>query len=90
SNTLSWKSCQGSSLNLPDHRISRWRNYHIPAESSMPHAHTISSRIYSRHQSRLEESSEHSRFTSTHSDKQYLPLRSMLREIVSLQVMLKV
>ncbi|GKA53748.1 hypothetical protein Tco_0747063 [Tanacetum coccineum] len=39
-------------------RTSRWRNYHIPAESSRPHAHTLSSRIYSRHQSRLEESSE--------------------------------
>ncbi|GKA96088.1 hypothetical protein Tco_0818183 [Tanacetum coccineum] len=46
SNTLSWKSCQGSSLNLPDHRgggfslvSNGWRrlssrvvNYHIPAE----------------------------------------------------------
>ncbi|GJY05519.1 hypothetical protein Tco_0371459 [Tanacetum coccineum] len=67
-----------------------WRNYHIPAESSMPHAPTISSRIYSRHLSRLEESSEHSRYTSASSDKQDLPLRSMLREIVSLQVISKV
>ncbi|GJY42429.1 hypothetical protein Tco_0429699 [Tanacetum coccineum] len=70
--------------------LSRWRNYHIPVESSMPHAHTISSRIYSRHQSRLEESSKHSRYTSASFDKQDLPLRSMLREIVSLQVMSKV
>ncbi|GKA20204.1 hypothetical protein Tco_0700193 [Tanacetum coccineum] len=49
SNTLSWKPCQGDSLNLPDHRTSRWRNYHIPAESqSRPHAHTQSSRIHSK------------------------------------------
>ncbi|GJX12963.1 hypothetical protein Tco_0204721 [Tanacetum coccineum] len=71
-------------------RTSRWRSYHIPAESSMPHAHTISSRIYLRHQSRLEESSINSRYTSASSDKQDLPLRSMLREIVILQVMSKV
>ncbi|GJX14039.1 retrovirus-related pol polyprotein from transposon TNT 1-94, partial [Tanacetum coccineum] len=41
SNTLSSKSCQGDSLNLPDHRIYQWRDYHIPAESqSRPHAYT--------------------------------------------------
>nr|GEW30958.1 retrovirus-related Pol polyprotein from transposon TNT 1-94 [Tanacetum cinerariifolium] len=35
SNTLSWKPCQGGSskLNLPAHRISRWRYNLIPAES---------------------------------------------------------
>ncbi|GJT33899.1 hypothetical protein Tco_0924318 [Tanacetum coccineum] len=64
------------SLNLPDHRTSRWHNYHISAESSRPHAHTLSSRIYSSHQSRLEESSEHLRYTSASSDKQDLLQRT--------------
>ncbi|GJR22747.1 hypothetical protein Tco_0971274 [Tanacetum coccineum] len=30
---LSWKPCQGDSLNLPDHRIRRWCYSLIPAKS---------------------------------------------------------
>ncbi|GKG10482.1 hypothetical protein Tco_0341882, partial [Tanacetum coccineum] len=37
---LSWKSCQGDSLNQPDHRYKRWCCSLIPVESdSSPHAH---------------------------------------------------
>nr|GFA00136.1 reverse transcriptase domain-containing protein [Tanacetum cinerariifolium] len=40
SNTLSWKHCQGDSLNLPDHRYKRRCCSLILAESnSLPHAH---------------------------------------------------
>ncbi|GKG53528.1 hypothetical protein Tco_0554928, partial [Tanacetum coccineum] len=41
--------------------------------SSRPYAHTLSSKIHSRHQSRLEESSELQRYTSASSDNQELP-----------------
>ncbi|GJT68908.1 hypothetical protein Tco_1020388 [Tanacetum coccineum] len=38
---LSWKPCQGDSLNLPDHRIRRRCCSLIPAKSdSLPHTHT--------------------------------------------------
>ncbi|GJU00331.1 reverse transcriptase domain-containing protein [Tanacetum coccineum] len=38
---LSWKPCQGDSLNLPDHRYKRRCCSPIPAKSdSLPHAHT--------------------------------------------------
>nr|GEU88532.1 hypothetical protein [Tanacetum cinerariifolium] len=37
---LSWKPCQGDSLNLPDHRIRRQCCSLIPAElDSLPHLH---------------------------------------------------
>ncbi|GJU12818.1 hypothetical protein Tco_1135214 [Tanacetum coccineum] len=38
---LSWKTCQGDSLNLPDHRYKRRCCSAIPAKSdSLPHTHT--------------------------------------------------
>ncbi|GJV40997.1 retrovirus-related pol polyprotein from transposon TNT 1-94 [Tanacetum coccineum] len=47
---LSWKPCQGDSLNLPDHRYRRWCCSLIPAESdSLPHAHAQSTKTYYKH-----------------------------------------
>nr|GEW75955.1 hypothetical protein [Tanacetum cinerariifolium] len=44
---LSWKPCQGDSLNLPDHRFRRRCCSLIPAESdSSPHAHAQTTKIY--------------------------------------------
>nr|GEV85090.1 retrovirus-related Pol polyprotein from transposon TNT 1-94 [Tanacetum cinerariifolium] len=58
-------------------RTSLWHIHHILTESqSRPHAHTQRPRIHSRHQSRLEESFEFQRYTSTSSDKQELPQRT--------------
>nr|GEV34815.1 hypothetical protein [Tanacetum cinerariifolium] len=44
---LSWKLCQGDSLNLPDHRIRRRCCSLIPVESdSTPYAHAQTTKIY--------------------------------------------
>ncbi|GKA07794.1 retrovirus-related pol polyprotein from transposon TNT 1-94 [Tanacetum coccineum] len=43
---LSWKPCQGDSLNLPDHRYKRWCCRPILAKSnSLPHTHTRALRV---------------------------------------------
>ncbi|GJU13539.1 hypothetical protein Tco_1135935 [Tanacetum coccineum] len=43
---LSWKPCQGDSLNLPDHRYKRRCCSPIPAKSdSLSHAHTQASKV---------------------------------------------
>ncbi|GKC72469.1 hypothetical protein Tco_1118352 [Tanacetum coccineum] len=68
---LSWKSCQGDSLNLPDHSL-------IPAESnSLPHAHAQITKTYYWHQdSRIKKPQAHPKTkTSANSDIQNLPLR---------------
>ncbi|GJW63888.1 retrovirus-related pol polyprotein from transposon TNT 1-94 [Tanacetum coccineum] len=57
---LSWKPCQGDSLNLPDHRYKRWCSSLIPAESnSLPHAHAQTTKSYYKHQdSRIKKAQE--------------------------------
>ncbi|GKC61563.1 hypothetical protein Tco_1089161, partial [Tanacetum coccineum] len=58
---LSWKPCQGDSLNLPDHRYKRRCCSLIPAESdSLPHAHAPTTRTYYKHQdSRIKKAKDH-------------------------------
>ncbi|GJU94027.1 hypothetical protein Tco_1318783 [Tanacetum coccineum] len=47
---LSWKPCQGDSLNLPDHRYKRRCCSPIPAESdSSPYAHAQTTKTYYNH-----------------------------------------
>nr|GEZ53469.1 hypothetical protein [Tanacetum cinerariifolium] len=44
---LSWKPCQGDSLNLSNHRIRRWCCSLIPAKlDSLPHAHAQTTKTY--------------------------------------------
>ncbi|GJV73546.1 hypothetical protein Tco_1493541 [Tanacetum coccineum] len=74
---LSWKPCQGDSLNLPDHRYKRRCCSLIPAESnSLPHAHAQTTKTYYKHQdSRIKKAQEFKTKTSANSDIQDLPLR---------------
>ncbi|GJT46451.1 hypothetical protein Tco_0955166 [Tanacetum coccineum] len=74
---LSWKPCQGDSLNLPDHRYKRRCCSLIPAESdSLPHAHAQTTKTYYKHQdSRIKKAQELKTKTSANSDIQDLPLR---------------
>ncbi|GJU63724.1 putative ribonuclease H-like domain-containing protein [Tanacetum coccineum] len=45
--TLSWKPCQGDSLNLPDHRYKRRCCRPVPAKSnSLPHAHDHENEVF--------------------------------------------
>ncbi|GJV36775.1 hypothetical protein Tco_1409252, partial [Tanacetum coccineum] len=57
---LSWKPCQGDSLNLPDHRYKRWCCSLIPAESdSLPYTHAQTTKTYHKHQdSRIKKAQE--------------------------------
>ncbi|GKD07924.1 hypothetical protein Tco_1187609 [Tanacetum coccineum] len=74
---LSWKLCQGDSLNLRDHRYKRWCCSLIPAESnSLPHAHAQTTKTYYKHQdSRFKKAQEFKTKTFTNADIQDLPLR---------------
>ncbi|GJY02925.1 hypothetical protein Tco_0361077 [Tanacetum coccineum] len=74
---LSWKPCQGDSLNLPDYRIRRWCCSLIPAESnSLPHAHTQTTKTYYWHQdSRIKKAQVLKTKTFANSYIQDLPLR---------------
>ncbi|GKC12321.1 hypothetical protein Tco_1009103 [Tanacetum coccineum] len=67
---LSWKPCQGDSLNLPDHSL-------IPPElDSLPHAHTQITKTYYKHQDlRIKKAQESKTKTLVNSDIQDLPLR---------------
>ncbi|GJX11216.1 ribonuclease H-like domain-containing protein [Tanacetum coccineum] len=67
---LSWKSCQGDSLNLPDHMYKRRCCSLIPAESdSLPHAHDQTTKTYYKHQdSRIKKTQELKTKTSANSD----------------------
>ncbi|GJZ28436.1 hypothetical protein Tco_0573083 [Tanacetum coccineum] len=58
--TLSWKPCQGDSLNLPDHRYKRRCCSLISAEfDSLPHAHAQTTKTYYKHQdSRIKKAQE--------------------------------
>ncbi|GKA01258.1 hypothetical protein Tco_0673923 [Tanacetum coccineum] len=53
SNTLSWKPCQGDSLNLPDHRIHKDgdgdASFQLKSDS-LPHAHAQTTKTYYKHQ----------------------------------------
>ncbi|GJS22157.1 hypothetical protein Tco_0450789 [Tanacetum coccineum] len=87
---LSWKPCQGGSLNLPDHRHKRRCSSLIPAESnSLPHAHAQTIKTYYKHQdSRIKKAQEFKTKTSANSDIQDLPLRYQVyqgRLLVSFQ-----
>ncbi|GJU17050.1 hypothetical protein Tco_1145016 [Tanacetum coccineum] len=50
---LSWKPCQGDSLNLPDHRIHKDgdgdASFQLKSNSS-PHAHAQTTKTYYKHQ----------------------------------------
>ncbi|GJT66372.1 hypothetical protein Tco_1017852 [Tanacetum coccineum] len=50
---LSWKPCQGDSLNLPDHRIHKDGDgdalYQLKSDS-LPHAHAQTTKTYNKHQ----------------------------------------
>ncbi|GKE29419.1 hypothetical protein Tco_1444803 [Tanacetum coccineum] len=74
---LSWKPCQGDSLNLPDHRYKRRCCSLIPVESnSLPHAHAHAqtTKTYYKHQdSRIKKAHELKTKTSANSDTQDLP-----------------
>ncbi|GKD62423.1 hypothetical protein Tco_1299932 [Tanacetum coccineum] len=51
--TLSWKSCQGDSLNLPDHRIHKDGDGDASFQlesNSLPHAHAQTTKTYYKHQ----------------------------------------
>ncbi|GKA32148.1 retrovirus-related pol polyprotein from transposon TNT 1-94 [Tanacetum coccineum] len=50
---LSWKPCQGDSLNLPDHRIHKDGDGDASFQlesNSLPHAHAQTTKIYYKHQ----------------------------------------
>ncbi|GJX11127.1 hypothetical protein Tco_0200986 [Tanacetum coccineum] len=66
---LSWKPCQGYSLNLPDHRYKQRCYNLIPVESdSLPHAHAQTTKTYYKHQdSKIKKAQEFTK-TSTNSD----------------------
>ncbi|GJT52981.1 hypothetical protein Tco_0988035 [Tanacetum coccineum] len=74
---LSWKPCQGDSLNLPDHRYKRRCCSLIPVESnSLPHAHAHAqtTKTYYKHQdSRIKKAHELKTKTFANSDTQDLP-----------------
>ncbi|GJY06571.1 hypothetical protein Tco_0373625 [Tanacetum coccineum] len=74
---LSWKPCQGDSLNLPDHRYKRQCCSLIPTESdALPHAYAQTTKSYYKHQySRIKKAQEFKTKTFANSDKQDLPLR---------------
>nr|GEV79749.1 hypothetical protein [Tanacetum cinerariifolium] len=76
---LSWKSCQGDTLNLHDHSIRRRCCSLIPAESdSLPnaHAHAQTTKTNYKHQdSRIKKAQDLKTKTSANSDIQDLPLR---------------
>ncbi|GKB40533.1 hypothetical protein Tco_0885475 [Tanacetum coccineum] len=50
---LSWKPCQGDSLNLPDHRIHKDgdgdASFQLKSDS-LPHAHAQTTKIFHKHQ----------------------------------------
>nr|GFA34992.1 hypothetical protein [Tanacetum cinerariifolium] len=67
---LSWKPCQGDSLNLPDHRYKRRCCSLILADSdSLPHAHAQATKTYYKHQdSRIKKAQELKTKTFKNSD----------------------
>ncbi|GJZ50913.1 gag-pol polyprotein, partial [Tanacetum coccineum] len=66
---LSWKPCQGDSLNLPDHRIHKDgdgdASFQLKSDS-LPHAHAQTTKTYYKHQdSRIMKAQELKTKTST-------------------------
>ncbi|GJR25465.1 hypothetical protein Tco_1101697 [Tanacetum coccineum] len=81
---LSWKPCQGDSLNLPDHKIHKDGDgdalFQLKSDS-LPHAHAQTTKTYYKHRdSRIKDKD-----FRTNSDIQDLPskISSLSREIVS-------
>ncbi|GJZ58138.1 hypothetical protein Tco_0613632 [Tanacetum coccineum] len=74
---LSWKSYQGDSLNLPNHRYKRRCCSLNPVKSdSLPHAHAQTTKTYYKHhESRVKKAQELKTKISANSDIQDLPLR---------------
>ncbi|GKB93950.1 hypothetical protein Tco_0980087 [Tanacetum coccineum] len=74
---LSYKTCQGDSLSLPDHRYKRRCCSVIPAESdSLLYAYAQTTKTYYKHlDSRIKKAQEFNTKTSANSDIQDLPLR---------------
>nr|GEU65630.1 retrovirus-related Pol polyprotein from transposon TNT 1-94 [Tanacetum cinerariifolium] len=71
---LSWKPCQGDSLNLPDHRIRRWCCSLIPMKlDSSPHVHAQTTKTYKASRFNNQEISNSKTKTSANSDLQNLP-----------------
>ncbi|GJZ11439.1 hypothetical protein Tco_0546198 [Tanacetum coccineum] len=87
---LSWKPCQGDSLNLPDHRIHKDgdgdASFQLKSDS-LPHAHAQTTKTFYKHQdSRIMKAQElNDKVFRTNSDIQDLPskISSLSREIVS-------
>ncbi|GJX93814.1 hypothetical protein Tco_0348400 [Tanacetum coccineum] len=77
---LSWKPCQGDSLNLPDHRIHKDgdgdASFQLKSDS-LPHAHAQTTKTYYKHQdSRIMKAQVLKTKTSTQTpDIQDLPQR---------------
>ncbi|GKA74208.1 hypothetical protein Tco_0780510 [Tanacetum coccineum] len=76
---LSWKPCQGDSLNLPDHRIHKDGDGDASFQlesNSLPHAHAQTTKTYYKHQdSRIKKAQELKTKTSANSDIKDLPLK---------------
>ncbi|GJX99608.1 hypothetical protein Tco_0356627 [Tanacetum coccineum] len=91
---LSWKPCQGDSLNLPDHRIHKDgdgdASFQLKSDS-LPHAHAQTTKTFYKHQdSRIMKAQElNDKVFRTNSDIQDLPskISSLSREIVSLKIL---
>ncbi|GJS62268.1 putative nucleotidyltransferase, ribonuclease H [Tanacetum coccineum] len=85
---LSWKPCQGDSLNLPDHRIHKDgdgdASFQLKSDS-LPHAHAQTTKTFYKHQdSRIMKAQElNDKVFRTNSDIQDLPskISSLSREI---------
>ncbi|GJU55338.1 reverse transcriptase domain-containing protein [Tanacetum coccineum] len=86
---LSWKPCQGDSLNLPDHRIHKDgdgdASFQLKSDS-LPHAHAQTTKTFYKHQdSRIMKAQElNDKVFRTNSDIQDLPskISSLSREIL--------
>ncbi|GKA95150.1 hypothetical protein Tco_0817188 [Tanacetum coccineum] len=85
---LSWKPCQGDSLNLPDHRIHKDGDGDASFQlksNSLPHAHAQTTKTFYKHQdSRIMKAQElKDKDFRTNSDIQDLPskISSLSREI---------
>ncbi|GJR98238.1 hypothetical protein Tco_0270412 [Tanacetum coccineum] len=85
---LSWKPCQGDSLNLPDHRIHKDGDGDASFQlesNSLPHAHAQTTKTYYKHQdSRIMKAQELKTKTSAQTlILKITPQKSSFGEIVS-------
>ncbi|GJX71118.1 hypothetical protein Tco_0308289 [Tanacetum coccineum] len=86
---LSWKPCQGDSLNLPDHRIHKDGDgdalFHLKSDS-LPHAHAQTTKTYYKHRdSKIMKAQELKTKTSAQTliYKSLQDIKVLSREIVS-------